>query len=309
MFARVLAGEPYDDASAARAIRAGNFRSAYQVPPDRPPAPLLLHSGFTDDLFPVDEVLRFANRTEKKFPKLPVSLVLGDLGHQRSSNKADVRKHMLHATQRFFDDQLRGRGPGVRRGVVAYTQTCPRDAPSGGPFRARRFTELARDRVTYESKPERTITSLSGDPLVGRAIDPVTGGGNACAKTPAADGWGAAVYRLPAVRAGGASTLLGAPSVRARLHVTGVAPENAQVNARLWDERPDGTQTLVARGPLRPRGGGGAQRWELHANGWRFAPGHVPRLELVGNDLPFMRPSNGLFSVQITDLELVLPVR
>jgi dienelactone hydrolase len=80
--ARTSAGEPYDD-EAAREIVAQltRFHSAYYVPPNRPPPPLLIASGFTDDLFPVDEVLRFANRTAKRHPEVPLSLMLGDFGH------------------------------------------------------------------------------------------------------------------------------------------------------------------------------------------------------------------------------------
>ena len=64
------------------------YHSAYYVPAasGRPP-PLFLASGFTDDLFPADEALRFANRTAQALPGLPMALLLGDFGHQRASNE------------------------------------------------------------------------------------------------------------------------------------------------------------------------------------------------------------------------------
>jgi hypothetical protein len=49
--------------------------------------------------------------------------------------------------------------------------------------------------------------------------------------------------------------------------------------------------------------------WQLHANGWRFAAGHVAKLELLGADPPYARPSNGTFQVGVADLDLRLPVR
>ena len=111
------------------------------------------------------------------------------------------------------------------------------------------------------------------------------------------------------MRAGRAYTLLGAPRVTARLAVSGTPPSDAQVAARLWDVAPGGTsQTRVARALYRPSGGK-TDTWELHANGWRFAPGHTPKLELLGRDAPYGRPSNGAFTIDVSRLELTLPTR
>ena len=41
---------------------------------------------------------------------------------------------------------------------------------------------------------------------------------------------------------------------------------------------------------------------------WRFADGHLPKLELLGNDAPYSRPSNTPFAIEVTDLELRLPL-
>jgi hypothetical protein len=71
---------------------------------------------------------------------------------------------------------------------------------------------------------------------------------------------------------------------------------------------PDGSQTLVARALFRPTGRS-RDVWQLHPNGWRFAEGHVPRLELLGADAPYSRPSNRPFTIDVEGLELRLPVR
>jgi hypothetical protein len=158
--------------------------------------------------------------------------------------------------------------------------------------------------VRFTSTTPQTIGSAGGDPRVALAIDPVTGGGDACATTEAGTAPGTAVYTLPASRGW---LMLGSPSIRARLAVSGTA---AQIAARLWDVAPDGkSQTLVARGTYRPAGAGGGVAFALHPNGWRFAPGHVPKLELLGADAPYTRFSNGVFSVQVRSLELRLPAR
>ena len=140
---------------------------------------------------------------------------------------------------------------------------------------------------------------------MGAAIDPVAGNGDACARTDSADEPGTANYRLPKSTG---YTLLGAPTILAHLRVTGSAAA-AQVDGRLWDVAPDGQQTLVARGEYRPTGSARGEVWQLHANGWRFVRGHIPKLELLGASPPSSRKSNGDFQVTVTKLSLRLPVR
>ena len=55
---------------------------------------MLISNGWTDDLFPPDEAIRFYNRTRTKHPGTPISLIFTDHGHQRGQNKdadADFR--------------------------------------------------------------------------------------------------------------------------------------------------------------------------------------------------------------------------
>ncbi len=131
------------------------------------------------------------------------------------------------------------------------------------------------------------------------------GGGDGCATTPSDDDPATVTYRLPARRH--AFTLLGAPTIIAGLGVVS-DPGAAQVAGRLWDVAPGGgPQTLVARGAYRPHGG--MNVWQLHPAAWRFAPGHVAKLELLGNDVPYGRQSNGSFQVEVRRLQLRLPVR
>jgi hypothetical protein len=303
---RADAGEPYDDASGKAVVETlERYHSPYSIDPSVAPPPLFVASGFTDDLFPIDEALRFVNRVRRDHPDVPVAMMLGDFGHQRASNKQAERARLLELIHGWMDHYLRGHGTPAH-GVTASTQTCPRDAPSEGPFVAPTFTSLARGEVRFAASDPQTLGQGGGDPGVGAAIDPVGGGGNACATTSAADQSGTATYRLPAATGAG-YTLLGAPTILARLKVTG-QPGVAQVAGRLWDVAPDGSsQTLVARGVYRPSGG--EEVWQLHANGWRFAAGHVAKLELLGSDAPSSRPSNGSFSVEVERLELRLPVR
>ena len=301
---RATLGEPYDDPWTRATVETlQRFHSSYHLRPTQPP-PLFVASGFTDDLFPVDEVLRFTNRTARDFPRTPMSLLFFDHGHQRGANKPEDRERLMLLIRRWFARYLRGVRLRPFHGVTALTQTCPRDEPSGGPFRARTFGQLAPGELRRVWSTPQGVSSASGDPETGAAIDPVAGGGDGCVEVEARRAPGTATYELDA----GGLTLLGAPTVLARLRVQG-SREAAQLAARLWDVDPArGTQRLVARGQFRPAGRG-EEAWQLHANGWRFEPGHVAKLELLGADVPFGRPSNLPFSVQVDRLELRLPVR
>jgi hypothetical protein len=83
------------------------------------------------------------------------------------------------------------------------------------------------------------------------------------------------------------------------------------IAARLWDVDPaSNTETLVARGVCRldPSSPDGVQVFQLHPGAWHFAAGHIPKLELLGQDSPYVRTSNGQFSISVSDLQLRLPV-
>ncbi len=306
--ARTNAGPPYTDPLARSIVDTlTRNHSAYHIDSSRSPAPLFVGSGFTDDIFPVDEVTRFVNRTRRDHPGSPLSLLYGDFGHQRASNKPADRQRLLDAVHAWLDHHVRGDGPDPGSGVTASTQTCPRDKPSGGPFTAPTFEALAGGEVRFSSDSAQTVLPGGGDPTIGAAIDPAAGGGDACATTAAADQLGTATYRLPPAPAGG-YTLLGAPTVIAKLGLLGDR-DTAQIALRLWDVAPGGTsQTLVARGSYRPSGQG-TEVFQLHANGYRFEAGHVAKLEMLGSDAPYGRPSNAPSRVEVERLELRLPVR
>ena len=305
--ARTDQGEPYTEPAALEIVATlANYHSAYYLPARRRPAPLLLSSGFTDDLFPADEVLRFANRTRTRFPRSPLALLLGDFGHQRAANKTVERDRLLRSIRRWFAEHLLGGKP-ARRGATAYIQTCPRSASPRGPFHARSFRALSRRVLRRRFPGPDQILSDGGDPQVGTAIDPVTGGGDSCVETASSEAPGTARYTLkrPGARP---RTLLGAPRLRAVLDLGGAAPGVPQLDARLWDVAPGGaTQRLVARGTYRPRQGSNA--WQLHPGAWRFPRGHAAQLELLGRDPPYARPSNGEFEIEVRRLRAALPAR
>jgi hypothetical protein len=315
-FASINAGEPYDTNSEDQFIedQIARYHSPYYLLDNAygsgraRPAPLLIANGFADDLFPVDEGVRYYNLDRSLYPGNPVALFDGDFGHMRAQNKPDVKALLSSTIKGFFDYYVRGLGTQPQLGATAMTETCPSTAPSGGPYTAGTWAALHPKTVSFSSSPAQTILSSAGNPTIAQAIDPISGGG-ACATVSATDqGAGVATYRLPAA-SGNGYTLLGAPVVTANLNVTG---QFAFIAARLWDVDPStNTETLVARGLYRINGNApnGKQTFQLHPGAWAFASGHIPKLELLGQDSPYARTSNGTFSIQVNNLSLSLPVR
>jgi X-Pro dipeptidyl-peptidase-like protein len=301
---RINSGEPYDGEPVVTQIANTiyDFKTSLAIKRDREPAPTIVANGWTDDLFPVDEALRMYNVFRTEFPAVPFAMMHFDFGHQRGQGKeadeARWRGHVLDWMERYVkgDGSVR-----VLEGVETLTQTCPGDAPSGGPYNAPTWALIHPGEVRFTSAGEQSFTSGGGDPSVAQAFDPIAGPG-ACATTPGADEPDTANYRL-APAAGAGFTLMGSPLVQADITVSGEFPEIA---ARLLDVGPDGKQTLVARSVYRPDPSG-RQVFQLHPGAWHFAPEHVPKLQLLGRDVPYARASNGQFQITVSNLELRLP--
>lgn len=314
-FGAISAGEPYDGNSEDEYIahQIARYHSPYYLldgaygTGKEAPSPLLIANGFTDDLFPVDEAVRYYNLDRSLYPDDPIALFDGDFGHQPAQNKPRDKALLSQRILEFFNHYVKGSGVQPQLGATALVETCPSTAPSLGPYHASTWAGLHPNTVTYQSQPSQTIASAAGNPDIGKTIDPIAGGG-ACATVTATDqGTGVATYRLPAATGTG-YTLLGAPQVTAKLEVTGEFPFIA---ARLWDVDPStNTETLVTRGlyRLNPNSPNGVQTFQLHPGAWHFAEGHIPKLELLGQDPPYARNSNGTFTIDVSNLTLRLPI-
>jgi hypothetical protein len=315
----ITAGEPYTTSADESIIQQiAQFHSPYYLldgaygTSQEAPAPLFMANGFTDDIFPVNEVLRYYNLERSLYPSDPISLFAFDGGHPRGQNKpADVTL-LRTRIELFLKGYVKGTGQQATTGVTALAQTCPASAPSGRLYHAATWAALHPHQVDYSSDPTQTILSTAGDQTISKTFDPIFGGG-ACATVAATDqGAGVATYRLPAATSSG-YTLLGSPTVTADLNVTG---DFAYIAARLFDVNPaTNTETLVARGTYRidSNAPDGVQVFQLYPAAWHFAAGHVAKLELLGQDsgpapADYTRPSNGVFSISVSNLQLQLPV-
>jgi predicted acyl esterase len=298
----INAGEPYDSNPLAAEIvhQITTYHSSYYIDHSEAPAPLLIQNGWNDDLFPVDEAVRFYNRTRAQYPGNPISLFLMDDGHARSQNKPADEALFLQRENAWFDHYLKGAEVALGSRAEALTTVC--GGPSEGPFKASSWKKLAGAEVSFGGVAPQTILPTAGNPTIGQAFDPIAGSG-ACATAPGADQLGAANYRLPVPAPG--FTLLGSPTITADLATT---TEDSELAARLLDVLPNGEERLVARGLLRP-GSGGHTVFQLHPQGYRFAGGDTIKLELLPSDPPYSRPSNLQGPITVSNLQLRLPVR
>jgi fermentation-respiration switch protein FrsA (DUF1100 family) len=299
-FTEDTVGEPPTPEDEEIANQLYDDHSGYSIPLAGKPAPLLLESGWTDDLFPPEQSLRVYNQT--RADKGYAALMFGDLGHSRGDNKENTDHAFNEEGAGFFAARLEHSGKAPKNGSVsAYTQTCPTAASAEGPFTARTYAKLATGAVTFGSATPQTFTSVGGNPLTAAAFDPIAGTSEACKTVSTEEEPDTANYTTTST----GFTMLGLPTVHANITTTGVFGE---ITARLWDVLPGGEQRLITRGVYRlGEGQSGAIAFQLHGNGYRFAAGDTVKLQLLGRDAPYYRASNGVFSIEVSDVTVTLP--
>ncbi len=312
------AGEPYEGKPEAQAMldEITQHHSSYYIDHSQPPAPLLISSGFTDDLFPANEATRYYNRTRAQYPDSPIGLFFGSFGHMRGQNGAEVNSAKSALEDKWVDYYLKGTGSQPASNVTTFTQVCPDAAPDGGPYVTDNWVQQAPGEVVVDDRAAQTVSPDGGDRAIGAAFNPAPAG-QACTTASGTPEPGIANYETGVAPAGG-FTVMGSPTVIAEITQAG---ENSQLSARLVDISADGSKkTLVNRGVWRPANSG-FQVFQLNPNGWHVATGHKLRLEILpfdgGNIDPnaalglvnFSRPSTNQQPATIKNLELRIPVR
>jgi acetyl esterase/lipase len=316
--ARLNAGEPYDNPAdpvipeAKRALsqdRSAFFQDGYfeaLAAHRQEPVPVLAAEGWTDPIFPAIESVRMYQRLRASSPGYPIQLYFGDFEHLTALVRiADFRYwHVLG--NRLLDHYLRGVGARPDFDVQTAISNC--DPGRFGPIvRASDWNALHPHAITFHLSGSRQTVSPNPDPR-GRTLDPVVVSqqrGRGCLTTTLPPTPGVATYTVPVIRA---FTLIGMPRLTMRYQT--LAPD-IELNSRLWDLAPDGTQTLVSRGAYRavgPNPAGDTADYELFGNAWRFAAGHQLMLEITQDDATYFRTDNFASTATISDAGLVMPV-
>jgi hypothetical protein len=309
----LLKGEPTTRTDTVSVATVQQLKSAIGIPlPKGGPAPTAILNGWTDSLFPASEATHYADRVTAAGDHPPMLLMFGDVGHGWAQNKADTTDPTVAKGLAFLDATVRDHTTPTT-GVVAYATTCPMTAPVGAPRSGPSLASLQHGSITLAGPSAQTVTSVGGSPATAAALNPAYAGRKYCQSLPAARQPGTAVY----LRRVGSSpvTLLGGAAITAHLHVIGRYP---QVVGRLWDVSPNGTRQLVAINVYRPSvnqrsttsvtaSASTTMTFDLNPNEYTFAAGHSIELELVGSNAPLFRPSNGVFTVTVSQLTARLP--
>ena len=316
-------GEPYDDASGNPLPAFADIRdeltthhSSYYIDHSQAPAPLLISSGWTDDLFPADEAIRFYNRTRTQYPGADISLFFGSFGHQRGQNKADATCGARGAQElAWFDYYVQGHRqravPGRHRPTP---QTCPNAAAVGRPVHGRRLGAARAGRGAVRRGRAADDPADGGLDRRSRRRSTRSPGPAHAPPRSATDQADTATYRI-GPGAGGRLHADGLADGGGRHHVAGLRlpDRGAAARRRPGHEHADaGRPRPVAPGDQRRRPE--RQVFQLHPNGYRFAAGHVVKLELLPKDSntaagnSYGRTSNGQQNVTVENLQLRLPV-
>jgi hypothetical protein len=244
----------------------------------------------------------------------------GDLNAQPSGL---VLTGITTRLNRFVDHYARPQAnpgaPEPARDVTAALQICPQNASDAFPadepgerFTAASFGALAPNTLRVEAGGQQTTTSDAEPNLHAARSDPVANeltNGKRCPveQSPggsASAGAGVATYDSAPLERD--YTMIG--QTRVTVPHTG-SGSGIQLNARLYDLFPGGTQVMVDRGVRRVPSPSGTTVFDLHGNAWRFPEGHRVRIELAQDDDPYIKQSNQPSSLTLSGVTLEVPVR
>ncbi|HWG09548.1 MAG TPA: hypothetical protein VN672_11150 [Solirubrobacteraceae bacterium] len=306
-----LTGGPYDGKPLAIEQEVQlPYHSPYYTDLSEAPAPSLMENGWNDDLFPVDETVKYYNKVRASYPNQQMQLFYLDLGHNprsgQTTSTADIAKFQA-AQNAWFGYFLKGEGgePSEAKGgvrTITTSRPCPLTAGSSGvEYAAPNWASLAPGEIRITSAPEQTILAPGTNPSNAFTS------GDECSTQAATDNASAAEYRVPAAPASG-YTIDGSSTVIAEFSTEGA---NDQVIARLYDENVTAkTEQLIGRQTYRPLNVGEGftkQTFQLHPQAWNVPSGHVVKLELLVKDSTYALNNTSPKSVLVKNLELRLP--
>jgi predicted acyl esterase len=298
-------GGPYDGQPLANEqISELPNHGAYYTNLAQVPAPALLSSGWNDDLFPVDETVRYYNRVRSLHPTAAIKLFEINFGHNPRAGgiAASDQAKLTAAEDAWFAHYVKGTGPApaeAQGGIDVITSVCP-NGTVGQQYSAANWASLAPGEIRLQGNALQTVQAPGTAPATAFTS------GTVCSTQAAGDNATAATYKTDPAPAGG-YTIAGSPTVIAELDTLGA---NDMIAARLYDVDGAGVQTLIGRALYRPThvGEGFAdQVFQIHPQAWKVAAGHIVKLELLSQDATYARLAPGRQSIKVQNLQLRLP--
>jgi predicted acyl esterase len=305
---RVEQGEPYDpsvDPGLEATIESYRYRSAFDSPVPSHPVPVFSIQGWTDPLFPAVQTLQMFRRLKAADPGYPIQMVFADVGHSNAENPAWQWQAINTLAYRFLEAHVLGQ-KSLAPPSQAYSFQTECGASSGPAPISGQWDSLASSHLTLSSTTAATTSSADANSADGAASDPIANSGCLTESAGTTDP-GAAYYSFPST----GEHLLGLPTVQLPYALTGV---DATVAFKLWDEKPDGSKTLVSRAAYRLSTAtgdpaSGTLKTYLYGNDWVFPAGDTIVLQVTQNDAPYLRPDNEPSTIRWGGVTLDLPTR
>jgi predicted acyl esterase len=234
--------------------------------------------------------------------------------HLRTA-KSRVRFGINTRISRFLKHfgSKKGKRPPIR--VTATSTVCAANATEvlkvdepGIEYQAPSWRALAPEFENFHWDSGGTTTSAAVDAHAADS-DPVARDrqANKCYTTSTKPA-GAGVVQVTSPALTEPMTMMGLPIVK--LDYSTVATDY-WIEGRLFDEAPNGSLTLVTRGPCRVNTTAApdvdCKTFSLFGNGWLFETGHKLVLELTQADTPFLRKDNFPSTIDITKIDLEIP--
>ncbi len=277
--------------------------------------PVFWIQGTTDALFPSMEALSVMNHVRRSNPEYPIKLFLGDIGHDYSAQRQDDWDLVKAQMNDFIDHYLRpDRTPQAPEFDVGVSVTRCLDPEAAQEYVvAERWQDLHPDTLVLSDDTAAT-TSTSQQGPAGPATDPITG-----ATLPGPDSYKGCRIMRPSEP--DPTTATYEFDVSEDLLLMGGAVVDLTFSAdaagiplavRMWDVEPDGSaQALVARGVYRvPDGEAPADataQFQLSPVGYRFPAGHRIKVEVTGNDSPYLQASSIDADITVHEVSVALP--
>jgi predicted acyl esterase len=253
-----------------------------------------------------------------------VAIGLVDVGHSRANNPPYEWRHLNDQAWQFLQSNI-NRSHRQQTTVFSMPSACVRTGQSDEAQAIVQLTgstpqDLSRGTLSVQYAQGDTLTNYKPPTLDpdNEATDPVTGflSVSGCRKSAAPTFDPTLRYTARSAQLTQPVTYVGLGFVRVTYALTPSAgPTTAELNARVWDQSPDGTDTLMTRGTYRIDGPGydtvpsGTIDLPLFGNHWRLQPGHRVRLDMTQVDFPTFLYSNQVTSVSFAPPLLVLPTR
>jgi predicted acyl esterase len=284
---------PYDATDYFDALKAGSVR----------PVPVLSIQGWTDPLFPAVQTLQMFRKLKAADPSYPIQMVFGDIGHSNAQNPSWQWQPINTLGYQFLEAHVLGKkslAPPTQ--AYSFQTECSgtaQPAPIAGLWDA-----LAGSNVELTSAVAKTTASADPNAADGLATDPIANSGCRSEDASTTDP-GGAYYAFPST----GEHLLGLPVARLPYVLTG---QDATVAFKLWDEKPDGSKTLVTRGDYRLSTAAGdpttgVLKTYLYGNDWVFPAGDTIVLQVTQDDAPYLRPDNEPSTIDWLGVTLDLP--